>query len=243
MLKIRSLQVSTAGKKILNGVDMSIESGQVVAIMGPNGSGKSTLAFAIAGHPNYVVDSGNIEFLGKNITVTTPDERSRMGLFLSVQYPAAIAGLMVCNYLWQIYKLHNKDKKMLLSDFRIWMKEESVKLGLAGDIMSRSLNDGFSGGEKKKMEVLQMLCVKPKLVILDEIDSGLDVESIKTIANRLVKMVQEDGLTLMAITHYSRILNYLKPSAVFVIKNGKVVASGDESLVASIEKEGYLKYD
>ncbi len=239
MLKIKSLVVTVFSKKILDGLSLDVGSGQVVAVMGPNGSGKSSLALCVAGHPNYMVESGEIEMCGKNILETSPDERSKMGLFLSMQYPSAIPGLIVCNYLWQVYKLHNKEKKMMLSDFRIWMQEESDKLGLSKDIMGRGLNDGFSGGEKKKMEVLQMLCARPKLIILDEIDSGLDVEAIKLIALRLKKMVEDEGLSIVVITHYSRILNYLTPDKVYIVKAGKVVDSGDMSLVHKIEKDGY----
>ncbi len=179
-------------------------------------------------------------FEDKNLLEMAPDERSRAGIFLSNQYPVAIAGLLVCNYLWQIYKLHNKEKSMKLGDFRIWMQEEADKLKLAKDIMTRSLNDGFSGGEKKKMELLQILVTKPKLVILDEIDSGLDVEALEIIAKTIARLAGENQMAVMVITHYSRIFKYIRPEVVNVVEEGKIIKTGGYEIVEKIETEGYI---
>lgn len=240
MLNISNLQVKVEDKEILKKVSFEIKKGQVVAFMGRNGSGKSSLAFTIAGHPKYEVSAGSMAFEGKTLAEMSPDERSKAGIFLSNQYPVAIAGLLVCNYLWQIYKLHNKEKPMKLGDFRMWMQEEADKLKLAKDIMTRSLNDGFSGGEKKKMELLQILVTKPKLIILDEIDSGLDVEALEIIAKTIARLADENEMAVMVITHYSRIFKYLRPEIVNVVEEGKIVKSGGYEIVEKIETEGYI---
>lgn len=242
MLKVTDLQVSVEGKNILNGVDVEVGSGKIVAFMGPNGSGKSSLAFTLAGHPKYIVQSGKIEFLGKNINEESVDERARLGMMLSMQYPMAIPGLPVHTFLWRIYKIRIKESKevaMNLGDFRIWLSDQARNLNLNPELLRRSLNDGFSGGEKKKLEVLQILCFRPKMLILDEIDSGLDVDALKIIGKALAKYGKESGAGIMVITHYLRILEYLRPDTVHILKDGKIQASGGYELAMKIEKNGY----
>lgn len=238
MLKIANLYASVEGKTILNGIDLTVNSGEVVAVMGPNGSGKSTLANTIAGHPNYVIDKGKMTLEKKDLNELKPDERAKLGLFLASQYPVAVPGLTVNSFLWQVYKKRNV-KTSSLVDFRKWVETQAKMLDLNPDLLKRGLNDGFSGGEKKKLEILQMLVFNPKYLILDEIDSGLDVDALKIIAKTVAKVAKQLKIGVLVITHYQRILKYLEPDKVVVMDNGKIVRSGGIELVEEIEKSGY----
>ena len=239
MIEIKKISVSVEGKPILADIDLELNSGEVIALMGPNGSGKSSLAYALAGHPKYTVDKGKMFLDKKEITEMTPNERAMLGLFLANQAPVAIPGLGIKSFLWQIYKKFESEKRMDLVKFRNWLDEEANKLQLKNGLLERGLNDGFSGGERKKMEVLQMLVSKPKYIILDEIDSGLDVDALKIIALRVKKMVKEEKAGVLVITHYSRILKYLKADKVVIIEKGKVKERGGMELVDKIEDKGF----
>ncbi|MFA6603169.1 MAG: Fe-S cluster assembly ATPase SufC [Candidatus Shapirobacteria bacterium] len=237
MLKINNLKVSVEEKQILSGLDMEIKPGEVVALMGPNGSGKSTLANAIMGHPNFKIN-GSIKFENKEITGLTPDQRSNLGIYLATQNPVAIPGLSAQSLLWQIYKARNETKSSI-SEFKEWIVAQAAALGLNSELLTRGVNDGFSGGEKKKLETLQMLVFNPKLIIMDEIDSGLDVDALKVIAKTVAKVANERKIGVLVITHYWRILEYLNPDRVIVLEAGKVVREGDATLAHEIEKTGY----
>lgn len=254
MLQIKNLHVNVEKKEILRGVSLDLKPGEVVAVMGPNGSGKSTLAYTLAGHPRYsVVNKNNTAILieGEDITDSSPDERSIKGIFLATQYPVAVPGLSVFSFLRQIYKVKRKsvigdgkqriDNKSDLIEFRKWIEKQAELLGLNKDLLKRSINDGFSGGEKKKMEILQMLVSDPKYIILDEIDSGLDVDALKKIALTVAKVAKSMKIGVLVITHYSRILKYLNPDRVIVMKEGKIVEEGGVKLVEAIEVNGYQK--
>ena len=244
MLDINNLQVNIEGKPILKGLYLTVKPGEVVAVMGPNGSGKSTLAYTVAGHPRYVVeegDRGKITLDGKDITQMPADERANLGLFLASQYPVGIAGLTMNSFLWQLYKKRNPEakKKTNVVEFRKWIEEQARLLDLKEDLLNRGLNDGFSGGEKKKAEILQMLVFNPKYIILDELDSGLDVDALRKIAKTVAKIAKEKNIGVLAITHYNRILKYLEPDKVVIMEAGKIVRTGDKSLAETIENEGY----
>jgi len=238
MLKIEKLNVSVDNKKILNGLSLEIKPGEVHAVMGPNGSGKSTLAYTLAGHPKYKVESGKIYIDKNEIQEMSPDERANLGLFLAMQYPVAVPGLTTFSFLWQIYKNRNKNKTKVV-EFRNWLLKQSEVLSLNPELLKRGLNDGFSGGEKKKLEILQMIVSSPKYIILDEIDSGLDVDALKKIAQTVAKIAKEMNIGVLLITHYSRILDYVKADWVHIMREGKMVESGGADLVIKIEKEGY----
>ena len=238
MIEIKNLKVKIDGDPILKGVDLTIDKGEIVAVMGKNGSGKSTMAYTLAGHPRYEAE-GRMVIDGKEIMEMTPDERANEGLFLASQYPVAISGLTVNSFLWQLYKKRNPGVKTNIVAFRDWLEEQAKELDLNPELLGRSLNDGFSGGEKKKMEMLQMLVFNPKYVILDEIDSGLDVDALKKIALTVAKVVKERKIGVLAITHYNRILKYLSPDKVVVMENGKIVKTGTKELAEEIEDSGY----
>jgi Fe-S cluster assembly ATP-binding protein len=211
-----------------------------MAIMGPNGSGKSTLAYTLAGHPKYESE-GLMELDGEDIGMLSPDKRAALGLFLANQYPVAISGLTVNSFLWQLYKKRNPEgrKTTTVRDFRVWIEAQAKALGFAPDLLKRGLNDGFSGGEKKKLEILQMMVFNPKYVVLDEIDSGLDVDALKKIAQTVARVVKDKKIGVLVITHYNRILKYLKADKVIVLESGKVVNSGTGELAVEIESKGY----
>ena len=211
----------------------------MVAIMGPNGSGKSTLAYALAGHPKYET-SGNIKLDGNRIDDKSPDLRAKAGLFLANQYPVAIPGLGINSFLWQVYKKKN-NKLMTLVEFRRYVTELAESLNLNLELLVRSLNDGFSGGEKKKMEILQMLVSSPKYMILDEIDSGLDVDALKIISQSVAKVAKEKNIGVLVITHYNRILKYLPADKVVILEKGKIIKTGGKKLAEEIEEIGYGK--
>jgi Fe-S cluster assembly ATP-binding protein len=241
MLKVENLQVSIESKQILNGVDLSVSKNSVHALMGQNGSGKSTLAQTIMGNPFYEAVAGRIEFEGVDISGLKPDERSKRGIFLSFQYPSEVAGVGIQSFLRLLYN-NSHGEKLSPVKFREFLSDKADMLGISREILERSLNDGFSGGEKKKMEMLQMLILEPKLAILDEVDSGLDIDSLKTVAMAVDCLRRKNSMAVLIITHYARILKYLEPDFVHIMKDGRIAKSGDRSLACELEERGY-KFD
>lgn len=239
MLKIENLKVNIEDKEILKGVDLTINEGEVMALMGPNGSGKSSLASTVIGSPKYKVVEGSILFEGDDLLAMSPDERANKGIYLAFQYPAAIPGVTVREMLLAALRQKNKEIKTSALELKKTVEVEAEKLHLDLDLLSRGLNDGFSGGEKKKMEILQMRVLKPKLLILDEIDSGLDIDALATIAQNVAEMVKENKMSVLVITHYQRILKYLVPDSVVVMKEGKIVEKGGAEIVERLETKGY----
>lgn len=245
MLKINNLFVSVDNKEIVKGVSLAIHSGEIHALMGPNGSGKSSLAMAIAGHPKYNVKS-SITLDETNIADKTPDERARMGLFLASQYPTGVDGVTVEQLLRRVVQEKSKipipdSKKLDILKFRKDLEKLAKKVGVNRELLFRSVNVGFSGGEKKRLEILQMLVLEPKYAILDETDSGLDVDALKTIA-KMIKIARwSDGSKpgVLVITHYAKLLQHLNPNFVHIMKEGKIVESGSMDVVRRIEKRGY----
>ncbi len=236
-LKIIDLKASIGDKEILKGVNLSIFSGEVHAIMGKNGSGKSTLSNIILGHPNYSVTNGDILFKGKSILPLKPDERARLGIFLSFQYPTAIPGVTVANFLRTMLKgMQGRD--IPVKEFRQILKKETTALKIEESFMGRYVNDGFSGGEKKRNEILQLSLLKPALSILDETDSGLDIDALKIVCDGINANRSPESAFLL-ITHYQRMLNYVVPDKVHVFMDGKIVLSGDKSLALELEEKGY----
>jgi Fe-S cluster assembly ATP-binding protein len=247
-LELRNLHVALEdGTEIVKGVDLKIASGEVHAIMGPNGSGKSTLAYAIAGHPAYEITGGEILLDGEDITDAEADERAQAGLFLAFQYPHAIPGVTVTNFLRQAVNAVRKaknggvDDPMPVPEFRKEILGQMDRLKVSRDLASRYLNDGFSGGEKKRVEILQMAMLKPKIAILDETDSGLDIDALRIVAGGVHELVGPD-LGALVITHYQRILDYIKPDFVHVFVGGKIVEEGGADLAQKLEKEGYAEW-
>jgi Fe-S cluster assembly ATP-binding protein len=247
-LEIKDLHVSVEGKEILKGVTLTVKTGEIHSIMGPNGSGKSTLALALMGHPKYEVTKGEILFKGQNIVELEPNERARLGLFLAFQYPLEIQGVPLGRFLWAAKKAllgqsqdGQTDKKAdarALSQFRKELQEKMKLLKMDESFAQRYLNVGFSGGEKKRAEIVQMHILKPEIAILDETDSGLDIDSVKIVAEA-VNQLRGPDFGALVITHYQRILNFLKPDYVHVMIDGRIVRSGDESLVHELEAKGY----
>jgi Fe-S cluster assembly ATP-binding protein len=238
MLEIKDLHVEIEGKQILNGITLTVKQGERVALMGPNGSGKSTLAYTLMGHPKYTVTAGSITFNGKDVLSMEPDERSREGLFLSFQYPASISGVTLSNFLRQAMISHGK--RMSLPAFRKELAAKMEKLGMNPAFAERYLNEGFSGGEKKRAEILQLTMLKPAIAILDETDSGLDIDAIRIVSEGVNAVHQENKqMSSIVITHYQRILHYLQPDTVHVIYKGKIIKSGGKELVEELEKKGY----
>ena len=241
MLDIKNLKAQIEDKTILNGVNLKVNKGEVHAIMGPNGSGKSTLSSVIAGNEDYEVSSGSIKYEGDDLLDMAPEERSHRGVFLSFQYPVEIPGLSVSNFIKtainekrKAFGQANISAKELLQLF----KEKCEMLNIDKEYLSRSLNEGFSGGEKKRNEIFQMAMMEPKLSILDETDSGLDIDALKIVANG-VNSLKSSSNSIILITHYQRLLNYIVPDFVHILKDGKIVMSGDKSLAQKLEKEGY----
>ncbi len=237
IIKIIDLKAKIGETEILKGVNLTIHSGEVHAIMGKNGSGKSTLSNIILGHPNYSITGGDILFKGESILALKPDERARLGIFLSFQYPTAIPGVTVTNFLRTILK-GIKGKDMPVKEFRQIVKKETSELKIEDSFLGRYVNDGFSGGEKKRNEILQMSILKPYLSILDETDSGLDIDALKTVCDGINKNRNQDSAILL-ITHYQRMLNYVVPDKVHVFMDGKIVLSGDKNLALELEEKGY----
>jgi len=241
MLKIKDLKVSVEDTEILKGVNLEIKPGEVHAIMGPNGSGKSTLGFVLAGKDDYEVTSGSVEYLGEDLLELSPDERARAGVFLGFQYPVEIPGVSNANFLKMIINSLRKSKGQEALDSVAMLKllkEKLATLGMDVSMLKRSLNDGFSGGEKKRNEILQMAVLEPKLAILDETDSGLDIDALKVVSDGVNAMRTADRGFLI-ITHYQRLLNYIVPDYVHVLVDGEIVKSGDKSLALELEEKGY----
>ena len=237
MLEIKDLYVEVDGKEILRGINLKLELGKVNVIMGPNGSGKSTLANAIMGNPNYKISKGSIIFNGIDITELSPDKRAKLGIFLSFQYPQEIEGVTISNFLRN--SLNNlQEKKISVMDFKEIIEEKAKLLKMPDNFSDRYLNQGFSGGEKKKSEMLQLLTLNQKLAILDETDSGLDIDALKAVAEGVNQFMNKDKCVLI-ITHYKRILELIIPDKVFIMINGKIVKEGDNYLVDRLEEEGY----
>jgi Fe-S cluster assembly ATP-binding protein len=237
ILEIRDLHVAVEGKPILKGVSLTIHKGEVHALMGPNGSGKSTLSNTLMGHPNYTVTNGDILFKGESILELSPDERARRGLFLAFQYPVAISGVSVVNFLRTALK-SIRGEEVPVREFRKLLKEKMALLGMDDSFAGRYVNDGFSGGEKKRHEILQMAMLQPEMAILDETDSGLDIDALRTVAEGINKLTGPN-LGVLLITHYQRILNYVRPHYVHVLVDGRIVKSGGSELAEKLEAQGY----
>jgi Fe-S cluster assembly ATP-binding protein len=240
-LEIRDLHVRVEGKEILKGLDLDVEKGRIHALMGPNGSGKSTLANAIMGHPALEVTEGTIVFKGEDVTEAAPDERSRMGLFMAFQYPVAIPGVTVAKYLRMVVNAQREEggeNQVKLKDFRKQTEEAMELVNIPRDFSSRYLNEGFSGGEKKRMEILQLAMLRPELAVLDETDSGLDIDALRTVAEGVNTFTGPD-MGVLIITHYQRILHLVEPDAVHVMLDGRIVKEGGPELVTQLEEKGY----
>jgi Fe-S cluster assembly ATP-binding protein len=240
-LEIRNLHVRAGDKEILRGLDLSVGKGEIHALMGPNGSGKSTLANAVMGHPGLEVTDGQIIWQGEEITDASPDERSRMGLFMAFQYPVAVPGVTVTKYLRTVMNAHRDargEEPVSLKDFRQTVEAAMKLTNVPREFSTRYLNEGFSGGEKKRMEILQLALQHPELAILDETDSGLDIDALRVVADG-VNSVAGPDLGVLIITHYQRILDFVKPSHVHVMYRGRIVREGGPQLVAELEAKGY----
>jgi Fe-S cluster assembly ATP-binding protein len=241
-LEIKNLHVSAGDKQILNGVDLTVRAGEFHALMGPNGSGKSTLANAVMGHPNLEVTEGSIVFDGTDITESEPDERARAGLFMAFQYPVAIPGVTVTKYLrMMINALRGArgEEVISLKDFRKTVEAAMELTKVPKEFSTRYLNEGFSGGEKKRMEILQLALADPKLAVLDETDSGLDIDALTTVANGVNSVAAKSDMGVLIITHYQRILHLVQPQFVHVMFDGRIVKEGGKELVEQLEREGY----
>ena len=242
-LEIRNLHVSIDGKEILKGIDLTVRQGEVHAIMGPNGTGKSTLAYTLMGHPSYTVTEGEVFFKGQNILEFQPDVRARMGIFLAFQYPVAIPGVTVANFLRTAINARRReanpeDKGVAIPEFRKMVKQKMETLKMDPAFAGRYLNDGFSGGEKKRAEILQMAVLKPEIAILDETDSGLDIDALRIVSEG-VNALRSSDLGVLLITHYQRMLNYISPDFVHIMLGGKIVETGGADLALHLEEQGY----
>jgi len=246
-LEIKDLRVSVDNREILKGISLGIDKGEVHAVMGPNGSGKSTLSNTLMGHPGYTVEGGTVTFKGKNILDLTPDERSRLGIFLALQYPIVVPGITMNNFLRTALNAHRgydgKDKSKAVSpkEFRSLVEPFLETLKIEKAFLSRYINEGFSGGEKKRVEILQMAVLKPELAILDETDSGLDIDSIKYVSEA-INMMRGPELGVLIITHYTRILEFIRPDFVHVLVNGNFVLSGGPEVADQLEAHGYSEW-
>jgi len=241
-LEIKNLHVSVGDKQILRGVDLHVRSGEFHALMGPNGSGKSTLANAVMGHPNFEVTEGQILFDGDDITEADPDERARAGLFMAFQYPVAIPGVSVAKYLRMVMNAHRQargEDEVSLKDFRKTVEAAMELTNVPREFSNRYLNDGFSGGEKKRMEILQLALLNPRLAVLDETDSGLDIDALNTVAHGVNTVAQGSDMGVLIITHYQRILHMVTPQFVHIMFDGRIVKEGGPELVEQLEKRGY----
>jgi Fe-S cluster assembly ATP-binding protein len=245
-LVIRNLHASIDGAEILKGVDLELSKGEVHAIMGPNGSGKSTLAHVMMGHPSYEVTEGEVIYKGEQVLDLEPDQRSRLGLFLAFQYPSAIPGVTVANFLRLAVNAHRRgedgeENPIRIPEFRKLLTENMETLKIDRSMTSRYLNDGFSGGEKKRMEMLQMAILRPEIAILDETDSGLDIDALRIVADGVNTLVGPE-MGALVITHYSRLLKYIKPDHIHVLVGGRIVRSGGPELADELERDGYTPY-
>jgi Fe-S cluster assembly ATP-binding protein len=243
-LDIRDLHVTVEDKEILRGVTLTIQQGEIHALMGPNGSGKSTLAYALTGHPNYKVTQGEVIYKGRNILELPADERSKLGLFLAFQYPVAVPGVSVANFLRTAINARRKSegnghsKPISIPEFRKLLRDKMKTLNVDESFAGRYLNDGFSGGEKKRVEILQMAMLEPHMAILDETDSGLDIDALRAVSEGVNKLAGPN-LGILLITHYQRLLNYIKPHFVHVLLSGRLVESGGPELALALEEKGY----
>ena len=241
MLEIKDLHASINGKEILKGINLTVKPGEVHAIMGPNGSGKSTLSSVLVGNPAFEVTKGSITFYGKNLLELSPEDRSHEGIFLSFQYPVEIPGVTMANFMKLAVNEQRKfrgEEPLSAAEFLKLMREKSAVVELSSKLTSRAVNEGFSGGEKKKNEIFQMAMLDPKLAILDETDSGLDIDALRIVATGVTKLHRADNATVV-ITHYQRLLDYIVPDVVHVLYKGRIIHSGDKSLALKLEKEGY----
>ena len=238
LFQIRNLQASVEGTPIVKGLNLEIKRGEVHALMGPNGSGKSTLASVVSGHPSYDVSDGEVLMNGESLLELDPEERARRGLFLAFQYPVAIPGVTVANFLKTAYDAIHEHEKVKASEFLKELRANMDFLEMDRAFINRYLNDGFSGGEKKRMEILQMLTLKPKFAIMDETDSGLDIDALRVVAKGVNRLVGPN-FGLLVITHYERILNFLPPDHLHIVLDGQVVISGGPELVKELEEKGY----
>jgi Fe-S cluster assembly ATP-binding protein len=241
MLDIKNLQVRAEDKQILKGIDLHVKAGEVHAIMGPNGSGKSTLARALAGHPEYQVTGGEVLYEGRDLLEMDPDERAREGIFMAFQYPVEIAGVQNAYFLkaaLNAKRKHHGQPELDAMEFLQLIKEKSSILDLDQSMLNRAVNEGFSGGEKKRNEIFQMALLEPKLAILDETDSGLDIDALKVVAQG-VNALRGPQRAMIVVTHYQRLLNYIVPDYVHVLSNGKIVKSGGKELALELEAKGY----
>ena len=244
-LSIKNLHASVAEEdlQILKGLDLELNKGEIHAIMGPNGSGKSTLAKVLAGHPGYEVTEGSVTMNGEEILEMEPDERSREGIFLAFQYPVEIPGVSIANFLRTALQAHSPDEELDLFDFQDLLLEKMALLEMDPAFAERPVNDGFSGGEKKRNEILQMACLQPTLALMDETDSGLDIDALQIVANGVNKLKEENPeMTVLLITHYQRLLNYLKPDHVHVMVQGRIVESGGPEVALRLEEQGYQEW-
>jgi Fe-S cluster assembly ATP-binding protein len=242
-LVIRDLHVNVGDKEILTGLDLTVEQGKVHALMGPNGSGKSTLAYTLMGHPGYQVTRGEVLFKGQNLLELEPDQRSHLGVFLAFQYPVSIPGVSVANFLRTAINSHRKakdpeDKGMPIPEFRKLLKGKMDLLKMDHSFAGRYLNEGFSGGEKKRAEILQMATLKPEIAIMDETDSGLDIDALRNVAEG-VEALRSPDFGVLVITHYQRLLNYIKPDVVHIMLNGRIAETGGPELALTLEERGY----
>jgi Fe-S cluster assembly ATP-binding protein len=241
-LEIKNLHVNAGDKQILKGVDLTVRSGEIHAMMGPNGSGKSTLANVIMGHPGLEVTEGSIHFDGEDITDADPDERARSGLFMAFQYPVAIPGVTTAKYLRMVMNAHREargEQAISLKDFRKTVESAMKLTNVPKEFSSRYINDGFSGGEKKRMEILQLALQQPKLAVLDETDSGLDIDALNTVSHGVNVVAEQSGMGALIITHYQRILHLVKPEFVHIMFEGRIVKEGGPELVEQLEQRGY----
>lgn len=243
-LEIKNLHVSINDQPILKGIDLLVRQGEIHALMGPNGSGKSTLAYTLAGHPAYEPTSGQVIYDGLDLLDMGADERSRAGLFLAFQYPVAVPGVTVANFLRQALNARRRaedseDKGVPIPIFRRLLTEKMDMLNIDHKFAGRYLNDGFSGGEKKRAEILQMATLEPKIAVLDETDSGLDIDALRIVSEGANKLNEKIGMGMLVITHYQRILNYIQPDFVHVMLDGRIVESGDAKLALQLEEKGY----
>ncbi|MEX0835292.1 MAG: Fe-S cluster assembly ATPase SufC [Nitriliruptor sp.] len=236
-LEIRDLKVAADDTELLHGVNLDLDQGRTIALMGPNGSGKSTLAYAIAGHPAYEITGGTMTWQGTGLNDLTPDERARLGVFLAMQYPVEVPGVSLTNFLRTALNAVSEDD-VPIREFMTRLRSEMADLGVDESFLTRSVNEGFSGGEKKRFEILQAALLRPKLAVLDETDSGLDVDALKTVSEG-VNRLQGPDLGILIITHYTRILRYIQPDEVHVMFEGRIVASGGPELADELEERGY----
>lgn len=241
MLSVKNLHASVEGKEILRGINLEVKAGEVHAIMGPNGSGKSTLASVLAGNEKFTVTEGSVEFLGHDLLAMPIEERARLGLFLGFQYPVEIPGVTMANFMKLAVneqRRYRGEEPLTASEFLRLMKEKSAVVELSSKLTARAVNEGFSGGEKKKNEIFQMAMLDPKLAILDETDSGLDIDALRIVATGVTKLHTAENATVV-ITHYQRLLDYIVPDVVHVLYKGRIIYTGDKTLALKLEKEGY----